>query len=384
MRTTTTIPTVGLLSVPRYFNYGSQLQLFALQQTIMRLGYTCEVIDYDPLPYTPLTATERAVRLLRGPSVVAAGLTRRLRSSYRRHVSAPRQRLFESFLRDHIKLGQQHYESLEAIEASPPDYTAYVVGSDQVWSPTGHFGDRAYFLSFAPRAKRIAYAPSIGVSELPPHTHEWFSSQLEGILYLSVREDTAAKVISDLTGRMPNVVVDPTLLLSTVDWLRIAVPHQRHKPYVLCYALAKDGYVQTQALALARRLKAELVILPTHDAVIKGRGRKLYSVGPREFLGLIHGASYVCTDSLHGTILSIVFRRSFLSFRRCDNPVEAGKFARISDLMARLGLTDRIATTSTAPTHADIDYCSVGAKLGPWQAASLQYLSSSLQHATTT
>jgi hypothetical protein len=72
------------------------------------------------------------------------------------------------------------------------------------------------------RHKRIAYAPSFGVSEIADEHKENYKEWISGIHKLSVREDDGAKIIKDLTGRDAPVLVDPTLLLTKEKWMTIS------------------------------------------------------------------------------------------------------------------------------------------------------------------
>src|SRR5699024_7327637 len=104
------------------------------------------------------------------------------------------------------------------------DYDFFVTGSDQVWNPFFTNSSSLYFLTFAPRKKRIAYAPSFGISEVPDLLRENFTKWLSEIEHLSVREDAGADIIKQLTNRDSEVVADPTLLLTKESWLSIAEP----------------------------------------------------------------------------------------------------------------------------------------------------------------
>ena len=42
-------------------------------------------------------------------------------------------------------------------------------------------------------------------------------------------------------------------------------------------------------------------------------------LGPGEFVNLIANASYVCTDSFHGTLFSLVFHKQFSSLDTKQN-----------------------------------------------------------------
>jgi hypothetical protein len=76
---------------------------------------------------------------------------------------------------------------------------------------------------------------------------------------------------------------------------------------------------------------------------MKDENHLVWKSGPREFLGLIDNAEVVLTDSFHGTIFSINFRRNFYSFIKHEG-AKAMDNMRISDILDRLGQSDRLLT----------------------------------------
>ena len=78
------------------------------------------------------------------------------------------------------------------------------------------------FLTFARKEQKIAYATSIGISELPKEWEEFYAKNIKEFTSISVREDDAAKIIKNLTGRSVKVVIDPTMLLTKEKWEEVA------------------------------------------------------------------------------------------------------------------------------------------------------------------
>lgn len=102
----------------------------------------------------------------------------------------------------------------------------FITGSDQLWNP--YYGGRGYeFLTFAPPEKRLSYAASIGVMSIPDNKIDFYKKNLSDMRYLSVREDSAAELITRLIGREADISLDPTLLLCKSEWEKII-----HKPNV--------------------------------------------------------------------------------------------------------------------------------------------------------
>ncbi len=385
---------VGIVTFPRYFNYGTHLQMYALQKVVTNLGYRCEVIDYHRLYWTADQKTELRQRQWNRLKTLLADPLRVLRhqpiKNYNKRfgeLTKNRVLLFEAFLHDHIKLGSRRYKSFHELKQLPPNCNAFVVGSDQVWNPVSHLGDSSYYLVFADQKRRVAYAPSIGMSEIPDEAKEWMRSGLLGIPHLSVRERKGAELIRELTGVDARVVLDPTFLLSAPDWEEVSILPQRARPYMLCYFLESDVYMRDCARHLARSHDCDLVVIPVNRVDVDNASfdiQKEYDVGPREFLGLLKNATFVCTDSFHGTVFSIIFERPFFAFRRYANEKEAALHSRISGILDITGLTEREMTRdrSLPADSMGIDYVGVKDRLEPWRQESLGFLRNALQEAT--
>ncbi len=391
---------IGILSFPRYFNYGTFLQLYALQTLIAARGYQPEVIDYDPyndsgkktlarrpLPQLLKQVLKPLLKPMLKPIVSKAKtLLKRGGEDTSFTVGQAQQReRFAQFLANDIRLGEKTYFSPQELEAEPPTGDAFVVGSDQVWNPLGHDKDPAYFLSFAEPAKRIAYAPSFGVSSLPPQSEAWLKQQIEAIPYLSIREQAGASIVAGLTGRTAPVVLDPAYLLDAEAWSdfadEAAVPDQ---PYLLCYFLESDRYMREQALALAEKQGLIPLLIPVHPCDQEGLGLKftpLSGIGPREFVGLIGRAAFVCTDSFHGTSFSILLNRPFLTFKRYDNAAQAANHSRLDSVLAVTGLQHRLAgrTSDCTTLPVEVDFKGANAQIEGLRQESIEYLLGSIQ-----
>lgn len=91
-----------------------------------------------------------------------------------------------------------------------------------------------------------------------------------------------------------------------------------------------------------------------------------------EFLGYFRNASFVITNSFHGTAFSILHEKQFV----CVPPQKAR--GRIDSLLKNLGLTDRIQA-SNFNSDRFIDYKNVTLKLNELRNESLLFLKSNLK-----
>lgn len=215
------------------------------------------------------------------------------------------------------------------------EYDYFVTGSDQVWNP--HFADlEKLFIKFVPPEKRIAYAASISCPEIPPEDLQSFIDGINGMKAISVREQAGAELIEQLTGRKVEVVADPTMLVAAEKWREIA-----RKP---SWLKGDEQILTTYFLGkrpdeVISRLAAEYGLKVVN--ILDERIFEHYAVAPEEWLWLIDHASLMYTDSFHGTVFSILFRRPFVVAERMGDGCVNKMTSRIDTLLGKFGLEDR-------------------------------------------
>ena len=190
-------------------------------------------------------------------------------------------------------------------------YDAYVYGSDQIWNPL--FQKKDLINPHTPAKNNIAFAASIGIDSIPIEYDKLFRIGLDKFKAISVREDTAADIVEKYTGTRPVVLMDPTLCLSSNAWSKLeTLPDCNFsKPYLLLYFL---GEISSERKEKIRQFAEE-----NNLNIINLLDEKLYDkLSPSDFIFLIHHARFVITDSFHGAVFSIIFKRHFLVFNRED------------------------------------------------------------------
>ena len=221
----------GLITFHFAHHYGAQLQALATMRAIQSLGHDCEIIDYR-LPHT--TRTNQLFKKSGGVRGMASDAHTAL------HYGAFQRRFrrFEAFVAEEMALSPRRYTAFEQLRADPPAYDVYVAGSDQIWNPyifQDKQFDPPFLLGFVREGRRIAYAPSLGVPELPEDKAEELRRFLTPFSALSVREKRGQVLLREAAGRDARVVLDPTLLLTGEDWGELAAAPKRQGPYILCY-----------------------------------------------------------------------------------------------------------------------------------------------------
>ena len=196
---------VGIVTFHQALSYGAKLQAYALQKFLEQNGLENDIIDYTcHFMYTRLIRPIRVGNKHKLKSFVRSLITMR-------QTGIDRKKSIE-FRKKYMKLSRPF--DADNIKEASDEYSAFIAGSDQVWSPTCVGFDPVYFLDFAQSKQKYSYAASIAVKELPSDKKDEYKRLLSDYQAFSVREDSAAAIIKELLGRDAEVNIDPTLLLT--------------------------------------------------------------------------------------------------------------------------------------------------------------------------
>lgn len=310
---------IGILTQPLRGNYGGVLQNWALQQVLRELGHEPVTIDVLPYPdcYLFILSTLKSLLLWPIPS---------RRRKFRRW-SEGRIPLFEDFVnRQIVKTPVCRYYSMRIVKMESLD--ALVVGSDQTWRPMYNMGRLLpdMFLRFASKfnGKKVAYAASFGVDkwEFTDRQTSICASLAKRFDAISVREMSGVKLCERYLGVDAIVTLDPTLLVEKEAYAKLCerIPSSKEQ-FLAAYVLDTSKEVD------------EIII---EESERQGLPVRRYSADQRaqltveEWIAIFRDASFVVTDSFHGTVFSIIFEKPF---RLVANEKRGG--ARFTDLLEK-------------------------------------------------
>lgn len=286
-------------------NLGSVLQAYALQHIIDTLGHEAEIIDYRF--YKPSKKSLFSSVILFLLNCLMGFPKKRVNKK----ISLFRKKLFK--LSDHVYTRETIFEMHN-------DYDIYCTGSDQVWNPRYIKNDTSFMLDFAPDDKpKISFAASFATDLIPKEYECLYKKYLSRYDKITVRESAGVEIVRNLTGYTPKVVCDPTLLLTASEWNSIAEEPSRKMPekYILVYLLGymfdpRPGFYNIiKTVQQSLKLPVYFVNGWIHD-MKQPNGTLLNGVGPEEFVSLISKATFVITDSFHGTAFATIFERPML------------------------------------------------------------------------
>lgn len=352
--------TVGILSFYVSHNHGTVLQCYALKKAIEKTG------DYKVgfIPYT-FYHLEKSLNGFSG---------KELREKYDVRIEK-----FDKFKKERLECNEADIPELT--KENMPKYDTYVVGSDTVWKLEFINYDETYFLPEIPlNSRKISYAASAG-DRFTTDYEKYLSKHLKSFDAVSVREKHFADYINSVVDVDAKHVLDPTLLhdMSVYRELEEAVDLPS-EPYILVYWLntndASTTYIHELTNRMAKKFNMKVLhfIYNAPDYLYGSDGESFSFAGVGEFLTYMANASYIFTNSYHGTCLSLVYKKKFWSYSK------NGMKSRVGSLLEELGLQNRLFTPSLnlAVYSDNIEYDAVYDKIEAWRSYSYRFLKDNL------
>lgn len=357
---------IALLNLPVDNNYGGNLQRYALMKALLDLGHdvTHIYLKYKRvLPWykKPYSYSKRFILKYCFHKNIHIN-----EETYRNRLDEETLKKIQPFYDKYIKHTKCCYSIRDVIQETKGKFDAYVVGSDQVWrkSMCIPVGWRNFLLEFTKgeHVKRFAYAVSFGTetSEYKKEEYAEFNKLFSCFDSVSVREDSAIDILKSMGCEINHVslCLDPTLLLEKHEWEKLCDNTILTKPTkgkIFCYILDMTHEIEEQIMEKSKKMNKQKVIT----------GLTELSLSIPEWLLSIHDADYVITDSYHGIVFSIIFRKQF---HYCGN-IRRGN-SRIESLFKTIGVN--------CEDDKDIDWNGVNIKITYQKTSSLNYLKNNL------
>lgn len=355
---------VGIVTIPDITNYGNRLQNYAVSH-ILKAKFHCDAVSLASYADKPF---ENGNYVLWAKNFIARQLCVYPKLAEKRFgPNITRWANFHNWSKKHIptRTFYGHYCLPESLNDA---FDLFFAGSDQIWNyrfPGTKYDD--YFLKFAEDKKKAAICGSFGVESIPNEWKQTYIDGLSGFAHISVREDAGAKIVKDLIARDVPVLVDPVMLLSREEWLKVAKKPRvdTTKPYILKYYLG-DEAEEERIDHWAKENGYEVYEL-LNDQI-----PQLYSAGPGEFISLIANAALIVSDSFHCIAFSIIFRKHFVVYARRGS----GNYmtSRLDTLLSKFGFQDRWKHMLAPEKYFACDYSNVDILMSAEQEKAFQYI----------
>ncbi len=329
---------IGIITLTGDKNYGNKLQNYALH-------YLLSKYNYELFTIWPKTSILKKILIYFKRKLISIFpfISRKKNEFYCREKN------FKEFDNKYLK---RFYINSKKIEKLNGVFDYFVIGSDQIWNPNlinYYFG----FSIFKTNVKLFSYAASLGVGEVNDEYIDKIKYLLtkDRIPYISVRESTGVKIISEITNRKDiSENIDPTLLLNNDEWDMLSKKPKQLKTdkYILTYFLGK--------LSDKRKYEIERVAIENNCEIINllDVESPFYKIGPSEFLYLEKNAFLICTDSFHSSVFALIYNTPFLIFDRVDNAENMS--SRLNDFIVKFNLFDRKYNGKITEENLNHDY----------------------------
>lgn len=345
---------IGILTFHKSINYGSVLQSWALSRVISK-RFVVEIIDYEPQNYEFLYANYRPWKSWNN---IKYNLKRMPLSSALNN----QQQLFKKFRDKQLPLSRKKYNYNNGCDIKE-EYKGIVVGSDQVWNIRAKDCDPIFFLPFNYSGKKVSYACSINDTD---YTEKNLPSNLASEIcdfdFISIREESGKNKLEQFIAKQKKVytLLDPTLLCNSSEYDSLLNDRIVDGKYIFLYNVWTSEAGIQAAKFLSKKLNMPVYTIMTASNVkeinlLKKSGILVDTVrtSPSDFLNFFKYASYIVTESFHGTAFSLIFEKPFVCVSNRTND------ERLNNILALVGLKDRymkLCELQTFDLKQEIDY----------------------------
>lgn len=347
-----------------YNNYGGILQAFALQKILISWDY--EVV---------ILSTRRNVDSnLKGIKGFFKDVIQKIKYSEYFKKKKQLDTLMAKDLNQYLKMSSflpTYDKWCQYIKSE--NFDILIAGSDQIWRLDYNREQllESYLVYNKSRVRKISYAASLGVSDLTDELKNLMEKYLPSFDAISVREQDSVELLKKI-GIEATLCLDPTLLLSSDDYIKMFNLKDEQKNQVFLYSLGTyindlklKGYLDTKSEV--KRISGDLTIYNYNDS-------KFFKPSFVEWVQHIYSSEIVVTDSFHGMVFAIIFKKPFYVI------VNHGRGAsRFTSLLSQLGLTERIWDGKSSVKIKQIEYTDVYEKLENQKIKSMEFLRNNLK-----
>lgn len=370
---------VGILTLPLVNNYGGILQSYALKKVLNDNGIETVLIDYKNNPMSTFEALKRRTK---------NKLKELLYSNTNKQI-APIDSMIEevsvnakSFIDAELSPKTEAIYSFNELVKTNQLVDGYIVGSDQVWRPDYTPNIRRYFLDFVDDYNiKVSYAASFGKDafSVDEDTYNYCIQKLKSFNGISVREDTAKKILKDQFNVDSEHVLDPTMLLEESDYKYLVnkySPSSNVKESKLfCYILDRNELSNKLISFVSNSLNIKPFEVKPKSIDVNYEKSKQDYVYPHLTIWLkaFIDSEFIIVDSFHGCVFSIIFNKKFIAIGNVSRGL-----ARFYSLLKLFGLESRLILSHSEITDklikSEIEWDDVNKKLSKLRRQSLIFL----------
>lgn len=268
-----------------------------------------------------------------------------------------------------------HTKKFTKEELKKARFNTIIVGSDIVWDYSFRcFNHDEFLFGRSFNSDSIcAYAASFGTVRPECHHPEYVLSGIRNMKKISVRDENSQRIVEQITGRSPEIVLDPTWLWDFTEDKNVVSP--KFKDYMVVYGQDFTEDFITQIIEYAKKRGLKLVCLDCNndnytwcDVVLRQ-----HELTPYEWIGLFREAKTIATTTFHGLTFSLIFNKQFAFCKTDFILAKAGTF--LKDLGLYRKFTDSNISVKEM-IDEDWDYKYINTVIDAHRTKSIQFLKS--------
>ena len=303
---------VGILTWFNAANYGAKAHSYGLQKKIIDMGHECELINYCPKKMFILN-----YKMNMGREYSCGNILNSIKGFFR----------CVKLSNNNKKLILSH-KVKSAEEIDNLGYDLIILGSDEIFN-VGHPLYEAIYFGVGIKTPCITYAPSSGQYSELSKLDEKVCDSLKRMKYISARDIHTQTLIENNTAKKPELVLDPTFL-----WEYNERGNEKFSgKYMLVYSFSEWSEYSKDIRSYAESRGWKIISV---GRKIRWADKSYQVAGLDEWISAFRGAQYVFTDSFHGTVFSLKYRKQFAVVGRHD------KTNKIGDLLKTLSVNRQI------------------------------------------
>lgn len=371
---------VAVLTQPLHINFGGTLQAFALQKVLIDMGCEVETIDYRNKDSSNLR------KLLSFFKHFLKNNNKNYPFFYKEKII--RQKKHRDFMKDNIKLSKEIYTSeclREYIDTH--GFNNILVGSDQVWRKSYSPNINDYFYEFLfdnSDINKLSYAASFGLDfwEYDQKETEVLKKLISKFDGISVREKSAIRLCDKHLNATASLVLDPTLLLSKKEYIKLLnleIGGERGIfKYILDESLSKNKVINSIKIELGKEVFTRQPKKIVREGLFISDIQDYIYPSIESWVEAFYAADFIVTDSFHGSVFSIIFNKPFIAIVNKERGA-----SRFESLFELLGISERLIYDEKELNidylKQNMDYSVINSRLDGLREESLKWLKESLK-----
>lgn len=335
---------IGILTFWNVPNYGTYAQAYALQKVLQTINPKSDVRQINHLDKHHYHFYYDAKQYYKEFGICNKAFWKGM---FMRPVHIEEKEI--SFLKAYSEI--PHTDEITESNSNIFKFKKIFIGSDIVWDfslePFNH--DKMLFGNEL-NGEINSYAASFGTVKLGDELPDYVVSGIKQMKNISVRDANSANIVESITGKKPEIVLDPVWLWDFKNDKNIVQPNEEN--YILVYGQDFTEDFINNLVSYSKESGLRTIVLDCNndnytwcDMLIKQE-----KLSPLEWIGFFRGASAVATSTFHGVTFGLLFNKR-IAFCKTDFII-----AKVGGLLKELGIYELFQNRNDVKTMLEYNW----------------------------